>query len=127
MAGLELVYGVRGGRERAVPLGGDGSQLSVTGKHTVYLEDLNVKPGDFVAFYARARDVGRGKRPTQARSDIYFLEVTPFIDEFAPSAQGWLGIWTTKKNRSKFLSPILFLSHRRLKLGIRMGRLLILH
>ncbi len=83
VAGLELVYGVRGGRERAVPLGGDGSQLSVTGKHTVYLEDLNVKPGDFVAFYARARDIGRGKRPTQARSDIYFLEVTPFIDEFA--------------------------------------------
>ncbi len=83
IAGLELVYGVRGGRERAVPLGGDGTQLSVTGKHTVYLEDLNVKPGDFVAFYARARDVGRGKRPTQARSDIYFLEVTPFIDEFA--------------------------------------------
>jgi hypothetical protein len=83
IAGLDLVYGVRGGRERAVPLGGDGTMLSVTGKHTIYLEDLNVKPGDFVAFYARARDVGRGKRPTQTRSDIYFLEVTPFVDEFA--------------------------------------------
>ena len=83
VAGLELVYGVRGGRERAVPLGGDGTMLSVTGRHTVYLEDLGVKPGDFVAFYARARDVGRGKRPTQTRSDIYFLEVTPFVDEFA--------------------------------------------
>jgi hypothetical protein len=83
IAGLDLVYGVRGGRERAVPLGGDGTTLSVTGRHTIYLEDLNVKPGDFVAFYARARDVGRGKRPTLTRSDIYFLEVTPFVDEFA--------------------------------------------
>ena len=57
--------------------------LSVTGRHTVYLEDLDVKPGDFISFYARARDVGRGKRPTESRSDIFFLEVTPFVDEFA--------------------------------------------
>jgi hypothetical protein len=36
-----------------------------------------------VTFYARARDIGRGKRPSEARSDIFFLEVTPFLDEFA--------------------------------------------
>ena len=78
---LELVVGVRGAKERAVSLGSGG--LSVTGRHTVYLEDLDVKPGDFVSFYARARDVGRGKRPTESRSDIFFLEVTPFVDEFA--------------------------------------------
>ena len=79
---LELVVGVRGSREKAVPLGSGGG-LSITGRHTVYLEDLDVKPGDFVSFYARARDVGRGKRPTESRSDIFFLEVTPFVDEFA--------------------------------------------
>jgi hypothetical protein len=79
---LELVVGVRGSKEKAVPLGSGGG-LSITGRHTVYLEDLDVKPGDFVSFYARARDVGRGKRPTEARSDIFFLEVTPFVDEFA--------------------------------------------
>ena len=80
---LELVYGVRGKAEKAVPLGGDGRSLSVTGRHTIYLEDLGVSPGDFVTFYARARDIGRGKRPSEARSDIFFLEVTPFADEFA--------------------------------------------
>jgi hypothetical protein len=80
---FELVYSVRGGDERAVPLGAGASSLSVTGRHTVYLEDLDVEPGDFVSFFARARDVGRGKRPTEASSDIYFLEVTPFVDEFA--------------------------------------------
>jgi hypothetical protein len=79
---LELVVGVRGGREKAYPIG-EGSGLSVTGRHTVYLEDLGVSPGDFVSFYARARDVARGKRSTQSQSDIYFLEVTPFVDEFA--------------------------------------------
>ena len=79
---LELVVGVRGSGEKAVPLGSGGG-LSITGRHTVFLEDLDVKPGDFVSFYARARDVGRGKRPTESRSDIFFLEVTPFVDEFA--------------------------------------------
>ena len=78
---LELVVGVRGAARRPCRLAAAG--LSVTGRHTVYLEDLDVKPGDFVSFYARARDVGRGKRPTESRSDIFFLEVTPFVDEFA--------------------------------------------
>jgi hypothetical protein len=81
--GLELVYGVKGGSERVVPLGGDGATLSVTGHHTIPLEELQVSPGDFVTFYARARDIGRGKRSTESRSDIFFLEVTPFVDEFA--------------------------------------------
>jgi hypothetical protein len=53
------------------------------GHYTLPLEQLEVSPGDFVTFYARARDIGRGKRPSEARSDIFFLEVTPFLDEFA--------------------------------------------
>jgi hypothetical protein len=46
------------------------------------MEDLNVQPGDFVTYYARARDVNRGRRSTEARSDIFFLEVKPFEEEF---------------------------------------------
>src|SRR5580765_536422 len=80
---LELVYGVKGRGERVVPLGGDGASLTVSGHYTIPLEQLEVSPGDFVTFYARARDIGRGKRPSEARSDIFFLEVTPFVDEFA--------------------------------------------
>ncbi len=79
---LELVVSVRGQDERAVPLGEPGG-LSITGRHTVYLEDLGVAPGDFVSFYARAHDIARGKRSTETRSDMFFLEVTPFVDEFA--------------------------------------------
>ncbi len=78
---LELVYAVRGGEEKVVPLGGDGSTVAA-GRHTLYLEDLGVQPGDFITYHARARDIGRGKRPTEARSDIFFLEVRPTAQEF---------------------------------------------
>jgi hypothetical protein len=83
LEGFDLVYSVRGGRSRVVPFKGERSPLTATGRHTLYLEDLDVVPGDFVTYYARARDVGRGKQATEARSDIYFLEVTPFDQEFS--------------------------------------------
>ncbi len=79
---LELVYAVRGGAEKVIALGGNGQSTAVSGRHTVYLEDLDVKPGDFVSYYARARDIGRGKRSTEARSDIFFLEIKPTAQEF---------------------------------------------
>lgn len=79
---LELVYAVRGGAEKVIALGGNGEATAVSGRHTIYLEDLDVKPGDFVSYYARARDVGRGKRSTEARSDIFFLEIKPTAQEF---------------------------------------------
>jgi archaellum component FlaC len=82
IARFELVYAVRGGREHAVPLKSGPAGLTATGSHTLYLEDLDVRPGDFVTYYARARDVGHGKKPTEARSDIFFLEVKPYDEEF---------------------------------------------
>jgi hypothetical protein len=88
---FELVYSVRGGVEQAVAFRNAQSGLSVNGSHTLYLEDLDVQPGDFVSYYARARDVVRGKRSTEARSDIFFLEVKPYSEEFAAAqsnAQG---------------------------------------
>lgn len=87
---LDLVYAVRGGAEKVIPLGGTGGSTAVSGRHTLYLEDLDVRPGDFVTYYAKARDIGRGKRSTEARSDIFFLEVRPTAQEFmaAQSAGG---------------------------------------
>ena len=63
-----------------------GDQTNVAGSHTLYVEELDVQPGDFITYYARARDVARGKRSSEARSDIFFLEVRPFSEEFV-SAQ----------------------------------------
>ena len=48
---------------------------------------LGVKPGDVITYYARATDVGRGKRSTEATSDIFFLEVKPFNEEFVVGAR----------------------------------------
>src|SRR5260221_6670294 len=82
VARLELVYSVRGGTETAVPLPITPRSTTVSGRHTLFLEDLDVKPGDFISYYARARDLTRGTRPNEARSDIFFLQVKPYEQEF---------------------------------------------
>jgi hypothetical protein len=87
---LELVYAARGSAERVVRLGGK-RQTTASGRYTMFVEDLDVQPGDFVSYYARARDVGRGKRPTEARSDIFFLEVRPFNEEFEAAQSSAMG------------------------------------
>ena len=91
VAALDLVYSVRGGPEKVVPFTRSGSGTAVTGGRTLYLEDLDVRPGDFVAYHARARDVSRGRRSSEARSDIFFLEVTPFEEEFVASQSQGMG------------------------------------
>ena len=91
IAAFDLVYSVRGGEEKSVPFRRDGSGMTVNGTRTVYLEDLEVQPGDFVTYYARARDVSRGKRATEARSDIFFLEVKPFEEEFVAAESQQMG------------------------------------
>ncbi len=79
---LDLVYSVKGGPEKVVPLGIPPRSTSVTGRYLMYVEDLDVAPGDFVSYYVRARDLPRGKRPSESRSDIFFLEVKSFEEEF---------------------------------------------
>ncbi|MCC7179865.1 MAG: hypothetical protein IT177_15910, partial [Acidobacteria bacterium] len=54
---LELVYSVNGGPEKTVRLFEGRQPLQeVTAGHTLYLEELGVKPGDAVSYYARATD-----------------------------------------------------------------------
>jgi hypothetical protein len=97
---LELVYSIRGGAERAIPLRIDAGRTAVNGRHTLYLEDLDVRPGDFVSYYVRARDVARGKRPSEVRSDIFFLEVKPFEQEFVLARSQGAGAGAGGGNRS---------------------------
>jgi hypothetical protein len=79
---FELVFAVRGAGEKIVSLGRGGAPVE-TGRHLLFLEDLGVKPGDFVSYYARVRDVGRGAQGREARSEMFFVEVTPFDQEFS--------------------------------------------
>src|SRR6185295_8689758 len=82
ISAFDLLYSVRGGKEKVVPLTLPQHATSVTSRHTLYLEDLSVRPGDFVSYYVRARDLARGKPSSEARSDIFFLDVKPFEEEF---------------------------------------------
>jgi hypothetical protein len=81
VAALDLVY-TAGGVERVVPLPIPSGATSVKGRQTLYLEEMGVRPGEFVSYYVRARDLARGKPSSESRSDIFFLEVRPFSEEF---------------------------------------------
>ena len=91
VATLDLVFQAANGKERVVPLRGTRGGLTASGLHTLFMEDLGVQPGDFVTYYARARDVNRGRRSTEARSDIFFLEVKPFEEEFVAAQSQAMG------------------------------------
>jgi hypothetical protein len=91
VASMELVYTVAGRPPRTVRFARTtGTEVDRIGSYMLHAEDLGVQPGDVITYYARARDVARGKRSTETRSDIYFLEVKPFNEEFV-SAQSQAG------------------------------------
>ena len=91
IASLDVVFQTPDGKEQVVPLRGMRGGLTAAGLHTVFMEDLKVQPGDFVSYYARARDVSRGRRSSEARSDIFFLEVKPFEEEFVAAQSQQMG------------------------------------
>ncbi|HET6974461.1 MAG TPA: DUF4175 family protein, partial [Pyrinomonadaceae bacterium] len=82
---MDLHFSVNGGEEKTVNL----QQLSresartLTGAYTFFLEEYNLKPGDFISYFAKARDASN-----EATSDIYFIEVKPFEMEYKQSQQG---------------------------------------
>jgi hypothetical protein len=55
---LQLFYSANGAPPKMIPLfGGQKPLLEVSAGHTIYLEELGLKPGDFVSYYAKASDV----------------------------------------------------------------------
>jgi len=85
VAKMDLVYSLNGGPEIVVPLHNAPVLKNVVASHTFFLEDLSLKPGDFISYYARATDVGSPSR--QATSDIYFLEARPYRRDFHQAEQ----------------------------------------
>jgi hypothetical protein len=61
------------------------------GAHLLAAEDLKVQPGDVITYYARARDVARAKPSSEAKSDMFFLEVKPFTEEFVQAQSQAMG------------------------------------
>ena len=81
---LDLIYSVNGGAEKTVSLYGKGAKPlpQVSAGHTLYLEELGVKPGDFVSYYAKAYDNDTVTGPKSTSSDIYFVKIRPFNQNF---------------------------------------------
>jgi hypothetical protein len=83
---IDLVYSLNGGAETTVELHKAPVLKDVVAGHTFFLEDMSLKPGDFVSYYARATDVGTPGRQTS--TDIYFLEARPYRRDFRQAEQG---------------------------------------
>src|ERR1044071_6859355 len=82
---MDLHFSVNGGEEKKVNLQQltRDSARSLTGAYTFFLEEFHLKPGDFISYYAKARDASN-----ESTSDIYFIEVKPFEMEYKQSQQG---------------------------------------
>ena len=52
------------------------------GSYTFYLEEFDVEPGDIISYYAHAVDNNTHTGPGEASSDIYFIEIRPFNENF---------------------------------------------
>jgi uncharacterized protein DUF4175 len=81
---MDLHFSVNGGEEKNVNLQQltRESTRSLTGAYTFFLEEYKLKPGDFISYYAKARDAN-----SEATSDIYFIEIKPFEMEYKQSQQ----------------------------------------
>jgi hypothetical protein len=87
-----LNYSVVGADEVDVDFLGSEQTKQIVGDELIYLEDLQVEPGDFVSYYLTLADNNGIDGPAQVVSDIYFLQVIPTDQEFrrsqSPSGQG---------------------------------------
>src|SRR5262245_5190592 len=83
---LQLFYSANGAPPKAITLfGGPKPLAEVSAGHTIYLEELGLKPGDFVSYYAKATDTDSIGGPKTATSDIYFVQIRPFRKDYKPA------------------------------------------
>ena len=52
------------------------------GSYTFYIEEFDLEPGDVISYYAHATDNNTQTGPGEANSDIYFIEIRPFNEDF---------------------------------------------
>ena len=95
--GLEqfvLHYNLPGHAEQTIPLLTAPKQeqnLVEEGRALIYLEDLQVQPGQFITYYLSAKDNNALPAPSEVFSDIYFLEVISTKEEFLRASGGQMG------------------------------------
>ncbi len=80
---LALRFSLNGEPDQEAALDYPRGSSSFSTPHTFYLEEFDLQPGDFVSYWAEARDA-----VATGTTDIYFLEVQPFDREYYQSQQG---------------------------------------
>ncbi|HAS49070.1 MAG TPA: hypothetical protein DCS33_07260, partial [Gammaproteobacteria bacterium] len=83
-----LNYSVVGADEVEVDFLPEQNLREVSGDELIYLEDLDVEPGDFVSYFLTLADNNGLRGPSEVISDIYFLQVIPTDQEFRRSGGG---------------------------------------
>ncbi|MEC7605059.1 MAG: hypothetical protein VYD68_00740, partial [Pseudomonadota bacterium] len=77
-----LNYSVVGSDEVEVDFLSEANVRNVSGSELIYLEDLEVEPGDFVSYFLTLADNNGLNGPAEVISDIYFLQIVPTDQEF---------------------------------------------
>ena len=99
---VRLLFSVNGEPEESVDLEIGRYPRNTTTSTTFYLEDFNLLPGDFISYYAKARDAR-----SEALTDIYFLEVLPYDREYTQSQQAANGPQGEDLRLAKFQKEII--------------------
>jgi hypothetical protein len=86
LSSFTLNYSVVGADEVEVNFLPQANMQEVTGNELIYMEDLEVEPGDFVTYYLTLADNNDLRGPNEVISDIYFLQVIPTDQEFRRAA-----------------------------------------
>ena len=88
---LDLVWSVNGGPEETVNLfdgGGDAAPggadvlREVAAGHTFFLEELELEPGDFLSYYARAADRNLVQQGADVKSDLFFIQIRRYSQDY---------------------------------------------
>ena len=87
---LSLTWSVNGGPEETVALfdSEEGGLREISAGHTLFLEEFELEPGDFISYYGSAGD-NAGDAGRVVKSDLYFVQIRAFRRDFrAARSQG---------------------------------------
>ena len=91
IADLQLVMSVNGAAEEIIDLmpaandTGDGREVEA--EHVLFLEQLELRPGDLISYYVKARDRAPQSHDRIATSDMFFYQVRPFSTHYRNAGQ----------------------------------------
>jgi hypothetical protein len=91
IAQLELVLSVNGAAEQRIELLPTGTSVDASrqfdAEHIIFLEELNLHPGDLISYYVQTEDQAPDQESRNATSDIFFYQVRPFSTFFRRADQ----------------------------------------